>query len=46
MKDGQYYGVIGYVDAENSFGTKLRNDFVVILKKNNNEFEVYDCAIE
>lgn len=46
LKDGNYYCVIGWVDAENSFGAEIRSDFVVILKKSNNSYTLYDIAID
>ncbi|KHO37550.1 hypothetical protein OR62_10970 [Clostridium tetani] len=42
------YNVSGYVDAENSFGAKLRSNFIVRLEgtKDLSKYEVLDVKIE
>ena len=39
------FSVIGYVDAQNSFGALLRSKYVVIMKKEGNQFEVVNVAL-
>lgn len=46
LKDGNYYCVVSWVEAENSFGATIRSDFVVLIKENDGQFIAYDCAIE
>lgn len=36
-KSGSRFTVIGYVDAENSYGAEIRNNFVVIFEKTGSE---------
>lgn len=36
-KTGEIYTVKGWVDAQNSFGAMIRNDFIVKMKKNGNK---------
>ena len=40
------YEVIGTCDAENSFGAKLRENFTVKIKNENNELKIIDIRIE
>ncbi|MHB9947305.1 hypothetical protein CF095_18365 [Clostridium botulinum] len=46
-KDMTIYYISGYVDAENSFGAKLRNNFIVKMecKKDLSEYRVLDTKI-
>lgn len=46
LKDRNYYCVYGWVDAENSFGAKIRSEFVVLIEEKNGQFIAYDCTIE
>lgn len=42
---GDYYKVSGYVDAENSFGAKLRNTFLLVLEKSGSKYILKECSI-
>lgn len=45
--DPNVYFVSGYVDAENSYGAKLRNDFIVKFRYTSFEdYEILDVVIE
>lgn len=46
LQDRNYYCVHGWVEAENSFGAKIKNDFVVLIEEKNGSMIPYDCAIK
>lgn len=37
-KSGNYYEIVGYVDAENSFGVEIRTAFSLIMEKTGNSY--------
>lgn len=46
LQDRNYYCVHGWVEADNSFGAKIKNDFIVLIEERNGQFIAYDCVIE
>ncbi len=42
---GNKWTIKGYVDAENSFGAMLRNDFTVVITISGDEYTVNSCTI-
>ena len=45
-KSGKTWVIEGYVDAENSFGAMIRNDFTVVLVfKNETQYTISNCTI-
>ena len=45
-KSGNTWTIKGYVDAENSFGAMIRNDFTVVLVFNNDtQYTISNCTI-
>lgn len=46
-KNGNTWTVKGYVDAENSFGAKVRNDFTVVItvSEDGGQYIVEECSI-
>lgn len=45
-KSGDTYTVKSWVDAENSFGAKLRSDFTVTITKSGTKFTAESCVID
>ena len=45
-QDGNQFCVISWVQAENSFGSSIKSQFVVLIEKRNGKYYAYDCAIE
>ena len=43
---GDYYKVVGYVDAENGFGAETRSTFSLVLKKSGNNYTLKECNID
>ena len=41
---GNSYMVTGYVDADNSFGAKIRTPFVLVLEKNGDNYKLKECT--
>lgn len=46
LQDRNYYCVHGWVEADNSFGAKIKSDFIVLIEERNGQFIAYDCAIK
>lgn len=46
LQQGNYYYVKGWVDAENSFGAMIRNDFVVTMYQDGEFMTAEDCIMK
>lgn len=46
LQQGDYYYVKGWVDAENSFGAMIRNDFVVTMYQDGEFMTAEDCVMK
>lgn len=42
---GDYYKITGYVDADNSFGAKIRSTFSLVLKRDDDKFTLKEIDI-
>ncbi len=44
-KSGDTWTVSGWVDAQNSFGATMRNNYTVVIKFSGNSYEVISCTV-